>query len=63
MTARVLVLAAVAAVLAGCGSSGHSTESIKPPVHHVKPKHKPEHKHKHEHRAKTRPSKLVLTSY
>jgi outer membrane protein assembly factor BamB len=37
MTARVLVLAVVAALLAGCGGSGHRQAS-KPPARHPKPK-------------------------
>jgi outer membrane protein assembly factor BamB len=46
----------VAALLAGCGSSGHSKESIKPPPTHHK-KHKP----KHPQHVSKRPAKLIVT--
>jgi outer membrane protein assembly factor BamB len=54
--ARVLVLAAVAALLVGCGSSGHSKESMPPPAkHHHKQKQKPKL------RDPNRPAKLIVT--
>jgi outer membrane protein assembly factor BamB len=46
---------ALTALLAGCGSSGHSKQSSKPPVHHSKPKPK------HKSRASNQPAKLLVT--
>jgi outer membrane protein assembly factor BamB len=53
MIARVLILAAVAALLAGCGS-GHR-RAMTPPVKH------PKHKQKHRHHNSNRPAKLIVT--
>jgi outer membrane protein assembly factor BamB len=57
MIARVLVLAAVAALLAGCGSSAHSKASMKPPAKHQHHKRKP----KHQQHVSNRPAKLIVT--
>ena len=58
MIARVLVLVAVAALLAGCGSSGHRRVVAPPAKHH---RQKPAHKPKHEHRGHNPPAKLIVT--
>jgi outer membrane protein assembly factor BamB len=57
MIARVLIVAAVAALLAGCGSSGGSTQSTKPPANRPHHKQNPEAKH----HVSNRPAKLIVT--
>lgn len=54
MTARLPVLAAVAALLAGCGGSGHRHAEKPPPTTAPKPAPRPTHHHKHH-------SKLAVT--
>jgi len=56
--ARVLLLAAVAGLLAGCGSSGHQRVMTPPVKHHHKHKAKPAVK---KHRNHNRPAKLYVT--
>jgi outer membrane protein assembly factor BamB len=56
--ARALVLVAVVALVAGCGSSGHRRVVTPPAKQH---KQKPAHKPKHTHRGHNRPAKLIVT--
>ena len=56
MMARLLALAAVAALLAACGSSGHR-RVMTPPAKHPQQKARP----KHGQRSSDRPAKLVVT--
>jgi outer membrane protein assembly factor BamB len=58
VTARIVVLMALAALVAGCGSSGHQRAAA-PPAKQPKPK--PAHKPKHERRGHNRPAKLIVT--
>ena len=61
MTRRILVAAALVALLAGCGGSGHQQAVTAPTTTQAKPKPEPKPKPKHRHRDKNQPAKLVVT--
>ena len=59
MTARILVVAVLVALLAGCGGSGQPPATTPPATTQAKPKPKP--KPKHTHLTIHKPTKLVVT--
>ena len=61
MTARILVVAVLVVLLAGCGGSGQQPATTPPATTQPKPKPKPKPQSKHTHLAIGKPTNLVVT--